>query len=586
MYNLLQFIRPYKKQMILGPMFKFIEAVLELMIPTVMILIVDKGIGSKNSVYVYKIGGIMLVMATLGVAAAFCCQYFASVASQGFGTLVRNALFTEIQSFSFSEIDEFGTASLINRITNDVNQLQLAIAMLIRLAVRAPFLCIGGIIMAMYLDLKLSTIMILSLPIFLFAIYLIISNSTPLYGMVQKKLDNISLVLRENLTGVRIIRAFARTSYEKKRFENFNEDLARTSIHVGKITSLMNPVTNMIMNLSVLAILKFGAIGVNDGGMTQGKVMAYINYTTLVLSALIVVANLVAIFTKASASVIRVNEIFEKELSLVDKSNSFKISSIDKSLPIIQFKNVSFAYSSSSEYCIENISFEINRGETVGVIGSTGAGKTTLINLISRFYDPQKGRVLVNGIDVKDYSKLDLRSTIGLVPQKAILFSGTVKDNIKVGFQKASDEEIKRAIKIAQASEFVDKLPLGYNTNISQGGVNLSGGQKQRLTIARAIVKDPEILILDDSSSALDFATDLALRRALKNNKNAMTTIIVSQRITTIENADKVIVLNDGKIVDVGKHDELMKNCDVYKEIFYSQLENEEEYQNEKENIH
>ena len=566
-------MKPYKKQIILGSIFKLLEAIFELLIPTIMVLIIDKGIKSRDTVYIFKIGGLMAFMAILGVSASFTCQYFASIASQGFGTRLRNGLFEKIQSFSFYEIDEFGTASLINRITNDINQLQLALAMFIRLAIRVPFLCTGGVIMAMFLDLKLSSIMILSLPLFLFVLYLIMSKSTPLYGLVQKKLDKLALVLRENLSGIRVIRAFGMEAYEKKRFDNSNEDLLNTAISVGKIVNIMNPVTNLIMNASLIAILWFGAIRVNNGALTQGKIIAFINYTTLVLSALIIVANLVIIFTKAGASLKRVNEILMTESTIKDISSYKEIE--DESAPIIEFDKVSFMYKDAGDYSLQDISFKIKKGQTIGIIGSTGAGKTSIINLIPRFYDAVKGKVLVKGVDVKQYRKDKLRNMIGVVQQKPVLFTGTIKDNISWGLENATEEEIKKAAKIAQAHKFIEGMKEGYDTVIFHGGVNFSGGQKQRLTIARALVKNPEILILDDCSSALDFATDLELRKALKNNTKDMTVIMVTQRITTIENADMIIVLNDGKIEGVGTNDELLKSCLVYKEIYNSQLQKE-----------
>lgn len=581
MFKLIHFLKPYKKQFILAPMFKLLEAILEVLIPTIMVFITDKGVKSGNTSYILQIGGIMLLMATLGVIASFTCQYNSATVSQGFGTLLRNALFEKVGTFSNNELDEFGTASLINRITNDVNQLQLAIAMFIRLAIRVPFLCIGGVIMAMFLDLKLSSIMILLLPLFIFVLYLIMSRTIPLYKVLQGKLDKLSLVLRENLTGVRIVRAFARTDYEKARFENSNNDFANTAIKVGKISALMNPMTNIIMNFSILAILWFGGKRVNVGGMSQGKIIAFINYTTLVLSALIVVTNLVITFTKAAASAARVNEVFDTEVTIIDGTTTLKNVKTDEDASIIEFKDVSFAYKNSKDYAIRNMSFDIKAGQTVGIIGGTGSGKTTIINLIPRFYDITKGSILFNRIDVKNYLQDELRNEIGLVPQKAVLFSGTIAENIKWGLMDATEPQVQKAAKIAQASDFINKLSKGYATDISQGGANFSGGQKQRLTIARALVRNPKVLILDDSSSALDYTTDAALRKALRNTTKEMTVIMVTQRVSTIKDADKILVLDEGELVGIGTHDELMKGCSVYKEICLSQLEKEEE-KNEK----
>ncbi|WP_238919197.1 ABC transporter ATP-binding protein [Clostridium sp. YIM B02555] len=575
MNNLLKFVKPYKKQVILGPIFKLLEAVFEISIPTIMILITDKGIGTKNINYIFEIGLIMLLMAILGVLSSFTCQYFSSFASQGFGTILRNEMFKKIGTFSYNEIDAFGTPSLINRVTNDVNQLQLGLAMVIRLAIRVPFLCIGGIVMAMYLDIKLSLIMYLSIPFFAFAIYLIMNKSLPLYKVVQKKLDKLALILRENLSGVRVIRAFSRVEGEKVRFKESNEELASTAIKVGKISALMNPVTSIIMNFALMAVIWFGGIRVNIGGMTTGKVIAYINYINMVLSALIVLANLIVTFTKAAASAARVNEIFNTDSSIKYQGSSEFNKVTDEAIPVLKFDNVSFAYKGSKEDAISNISFEIKRGQTVGIIGGTGSGKTTLVNLIPRLYDTTKGSILINGVNVRDYYKKELDENVGLVPQKAILFSGTVAENIRWGNETADMSEVKKAAEIGMAADFVEKMPEKYETHISQGGVNFSGGQKQRVTIARALVKKPEILIMDDSLSALDYATDAALRKALRENTEDMTVIMVTQRISTIKDADLIIVLDDGNLAGVGTHEELLKESDVYKEICSSQITKE-----------
>ncbi|WP_315074157.1 ABC transporter ATP-binding protein [uncultured Clostridium sp.] len=575
MNNLLKFIKPYKKQVILGPIFKLLEAVFEISIPTIMVLITDKGIGTKDINYIIKIGLIMLLMAVCGVLSSFICQYFASIAAQGFGTALRNAIFKKIGTFSYNEIDDFGTSSLINRVTNDVNQLQLGLAMFIRLAIRVPFLCIGGIIMAMLLDVKLSLIMYLSIPFFIFAIYLIMSKSLPLYKVVQKRLDKLALILRENLSGVRVIRAFSRVEGERIRFKESNEELAGTAIKVGKISALMNPVTSIIMNFALMAVIWFGGIRVDSGAMTTGKVIAYINYINMVLSALIVLASLIVTFTKAAASAARVNEVFNTETSIKYNGNKSFNKECDDTIPILKFDKVSFSYKGSKEDAVSDITFEIERGQMVGIIGGTGSGKTTLVNLIPRLYDTSKGDILINGISVRDYKKNELDNNIGFVPQKAVLFSGSVSDNIKWGAQNATMDEVKKAAEIGMAKDFIEKMPEKYDTYISQGGVNFSGGQKQRLTIARALVKKPEILIMDDSLSALDYATDAALRKALKENSNGTTVIMVTQRISTIKDADLIIVLDDGKLAGVGNHEELLKASDVYKEICSSQITKE-----------
>ncbi|WP_196008138.1 ABC transporter ATP-binding protein [Clostridium tyrobutyricum] len=575
MLKLLKFIKPYRKQVILGPIFKLLEAIFEILIPTIMVLIVDKGIKSGSTSYILKIGIIMFLMAAIGIICSFTCQYFASIASQGFGTILRKELFKKIGTLSYDEIDEYGTSSLINRVTNDVNQLQLALAMFIRLAIRVPFLCIGGIIMATFLDPKLSVIMYLSIPVFAFVVYMIMSRSLPFYKIVQKKLDKLALVLRENLSGVRVVRAFSKMEYEKARFKKSNEDQTNTSIRVGKISALMNPITSLIMNFSVLFILWFGGIRVNGGVVTKGKIIAYINYATLVLSALIIVANLIVIFTKAAASASRVNKVFDINPSIEYNNNFSDNKEVIRDIGSIKFEHVFFAYKNAKEYSLKDISFCIESGQTIGIIGGTGSGKTTLVNLISRLYDVVRGRILVDGIDVREYSKDKLGYKIGLVPQKAVLFSGTVMENIKWGKDNASLSEIEKAAEISKAAEFIEKLPLKYETGISQGGINFSGGQKQRLTIARAVVRNPEILIMDDSLSALDYTTDAALRKDLRNNTRGMTVIMVSQRISTIRSADKIIVLDDGNISGMGTHEQLLENCSVYREIYNSQVSKE-----------
>lgn len=577
MFKLIRFLKPYKKQVILGPAFKLLEAILELLIPLLMALLIDNGVKTHNLSYVLKIGGFMLLTAIIGAASAFVCQYYASIASQGVGTVIRNDLFKKIETFSFVEIDKLGTSSLINRLTSDVNQLQLAVAMLIRLVVRVPFLCVGGIIMVMFINFKLSIILLIMMPLFAIILYFIMSKSIPLYKNVQQKLDKLSIVVRENLSGVRVIRAFAKVDSERLRFNKANKDYADNTINVGKISALLNPATTVIINFGIAAVLWFGGIEVNIGNMTQGEVIAFINYINTILSALIILANLVILFTKAAASASRVNEVFSIQPSIVDKKSSLEAlsSNIDSSATVIEFKNVSFSYNKSSEYALKNINFRINRGETIGIIGSTGSGKTTLISLIARLYDTTEGSVTVNGIDVKDQAQNSLRNIIGMVPQKAVLFKGTVSENIRWGKEFATEDEIREAARIAQADKFIENLPQGYDTIISQGGSNLSGGQKQRLTIARALVRKPEILILDDSSSALDYATDTALRKELKENTNNMTVIMITQRVSTIKNSDLIIVLDEGEIVGIGKNDILMETCDVYSEIYNSQLESE-----------
>lgn len=583
MFKLVKYLKPYLKQVTLGPTFKLFEAILELLIPLMMAKLIDNGVRANNSSYIYMMGVIMVITAIIGAFSAFVCQYYASVASQGFGTTMRNLLFKRVQSFSLNEIDKIGVPSLINRITSDVNQLQFAVAMLIRLVVRVPFLCIGGLIMAMFINMKLSLILLVIMPIFVVFVYFIMSRTVPLYKAVQKKLDTLSVIIRENLSGVRVIRAFARLDKERERFIKSNKEYAEASISVGRVSALLNPVTTVVVNLGIAAILWFGGIEVYEGNMTQGEVIAYINYVNMILSALIVLANLVVTFTKAAASANRVNEILELEPSIVDKTDLTNITATNQlknnhndDIPIIEFRNVSFSYTESSEYALKNISLEFKKGQRVGIIGSTGSGKSTLVNLIVRFYDTTEGTVYVDGRNVKDYKQKELRDKIGLVPQKSVLFSGTIEDNLRWGNEKASQEGIEAAAKIAQAYEFIAKKEEGFKSIVSQGGTNLSGGQKQRLAIARAIVKKPELLILDDSISALDYATDAAFRRMLSENLSDKTIIMVTQRISTIKNADLIVVLDDGEIVGIGKNDYLLENCLVYQEIYSSQDEAKE----------
>lgn len=574
MFKLVRYLKPFKKEVILGPIFKLTEAIFELIVPLVMARIIDIGVKNSDLNYVLKMGLVMILLGVIGLSCALTCQYFAAKASQGFGTIVRNDLFSHINTLSHAEIDQIGTPSLITRLTNDVNQLQLAVAMLIRLAVRVPFLIIGSAVMAMMLDIKLSLIFFIVIPIITLTIYLIMSKSIPYYRVIQAKLDRISLITRENLEGVRVIRAFSKQKNEAERFNEANEDLLQTSINVGKISALLNPLTYVIMNFAIIVILWCGGIRVDEGILTQGQIIAFVNYMTQILLALVVLANLVVIFTKASASATRVNEIFNTHSIVVESIKDNKV--VTDKTSKITFKDVCFSYGGSDEEALSHISFSIEPGETIGVIGGTGSGKSTLINLLARFYDVTQGEVLIDGINVKDYSFEKLRQKIGLVPQKVVLFSGTLRENLKWADEDATDVQIEKALKIAQAYEFVEALPEKYDTYMVQDGKNLSGGQRQRLTIARALVRNPEILILDDSASALDFATEARLRKALKEETKEMTVLMISQRVSTIKNADKILVLDDGELVGIGSHQQLIEKCDVYKEICLSQLSNGE----------
>ncbi|MCD8025848.1 MAG: ABC transporter ATP-binding protein/permease [Clostridiales bacterium] len=572
MYKLRRYLKDYKKECTVGPLCKLFEAILELLVPLVTASIIDVGVKNGDSAYVLKMGGVMILLAVVGLCSALVCQYFASRASQGVGTKIRSDLFLHINSLSHAELDRLGTPSLITRITNDTNQVQQAVAMSIRLFTRAPFIVIGSMVMAMTINLKLSVIFFIAALLIAAALYFVMSRSIPIFGAMQKKLDKIGLISRENLSGNRVIRAFSKQESEKKRIDAATEDLAKTSIRVSRLSALLSPVTYAVTDLAVIAIIYFGAINVNNGaGMQSGDIIALVNYMTQILLAMIVVANLVVLLTKASASAARINEVFETEPSVKEKTREIISVDTGKSTPKVEFNDVSFTYGDGDNE-LDNISFKIMRGQTVGIIGGTGSGKSTLINLIPRFYDAASGSVSVDGVNVKEYSFLQLRSQIGIVPQQSVLFSGTVRENMKWQNKDAGDEDIINALKIAQAYEFVEKLPNGLDSYVEQGGRNFSGGQRQRLCIARAIAGNPKLLILDDSFSALDFATDAALRRALKQSTSDMTVIIVTQRCSTIKNADRILVLDDGVLAGSGTHSELFDTCDCYREICLSQL--------------
>lgn len=576
MKKLARYLKNFKKQVIIGPIFKLLEAIFELIVPLVMASIIDNGIANGDKAYVLKMGGVMILLGVLGLIFALICQYSAALASQGVGTKLRNDLFKHINSLSYKEIDELGTNSLITRITNDVNQIQLVVAMLIRLVIRAPFLVIGAAVMALMIDLKLGLIFIVVAPLVSAVLYFVMSRSVPYYKARQTKLDEVSLITRENLSGARVIRAFSKQEHEKERFHESSDEVADIAIRVGKLSAILNPATFIILNVAIIAIIWFGGFRVDNGSLTQGQIIAFVNYMTQISLALVVVANLVVIFTKGSASAARINEILETESSVIDGTYASDSDKNKNSLPKIQFKDVSFSFLGNEEYSLEHLTVDIKKGETVGIIGGTGSGKTTLVNLLPRFYDTTKGSILIDGIDVKEYNLQDLRKQFGIVPQKAALFSGTILENMRFAKEDASMEEIRKAARIAQAEEFIESKSEGYNTVLSQGGKNLSGGQKQRLTIARALVGSPEILILDDSASALDFATDAKLRKAIHDNCEDMTVFIVSQRANSIKYADKIIVLDDGLVKGIGTHDELFDNCEVYREICLSQLSEEE----------
>ena len=564
------FFAPYKKELIVGPFCKLVEAVLELLIPLIMAEIIDKGIALADWKFVLKYSGLIVLACTSGLCFSLVCQIFASRCSQGYGTDVRNALFKHINSLSSEQFDDFGTPSLLTRLSGDINQLQVAVAMLIRLVVRAPFIIIGSVVMAIILNPRLSLVFIAATPVIALALFFIMRSTVPRYKKVQKKVDDLSKVTRENLTGVRVVRAFAKEEEERERFDGEAKALAKAASVVGAISALLNPVSLLIINLAITAVVYFGGDMVNTGDMTQGEVTAFVSYLTQISLALVITANLVVIFTKASASGARVKEVLNTSPSVTDGEG---VEWGEDGAPRVEFKHVFFGYGGND--VLQDISFKIYPSKVVGVIGGTGSGKSTLVNLLPRFYDVRRGSVLVNGRNVKDYKLKQLRDRIGYVPQRTVLFSGTIRENMLWGNPGATDEDIMQALRTAQAEEFVAKLPEGLDTQVNQGGKNFSGGQRQRLTIARALVRRPEIVIMDDSASALDFATDLKLRTAIRHNLTDTTTFIVSQRATSVRHADLIIVLDGGVAVGMGRHDELMRTCEVYREIVQSQEDKE-----------
>lgn len=574
MKRVLIYLKNYKKQLILGPFFKLLEAIFELIVPVVMAKIIDNGIGNNDTGYILKMGGVMVILGICGLLFALVCQYFASQCAYGFGTDLRKSLYEHINTLSYSSIDKLGTSTLINRITNDTNSVQTGVNMFIRLAFRAPFLVAGAIVASMLIDLKLSIAFLIITPIISLIIYAVMSKTIPLYKKTQQKLDKTATLTRENLEGTRVIRAFSHQEDEIKNFNKACNDLSDNAILAGKISSVLNPVTFMVMNLGIVAIIYFGGIRVDGGSITQGELTAFINYMTQILLALVVLANLIVTFTKAIASANRISDIFECKNEII----SGNLDSVDKNAEnSIEFENVSFRYNGAGDNSLENITFKIRKGGMLGIIGGTGSGKSTLSALIPRFYDADSGNIKIFGRDIKQYDTDFLRKIVGNVPQKAVLFTGTVRENMQLADENATDEEIIKALKIAQAWEFVEKFPRKLDTIISQGGKNLSGGQKQRISIARAFIGNPEIVILDDSTSALDYATDLAFRKAIKENLRDTTVIMISQRATSLKDADNIIVMDDGKAVGTGTHENLLENCEVYKEIYSSQLNSKED---------
>lgn len=562
----MKYLKPYRKEAVIGFFFKLIEAFFELIVPIVVADIIDYGILHQDQPYILQRGLLLLALALLGYACALVCQYFASKTSQGFGTYLRNDMFKAIHAYDYENIDEIGIPSLMTRITNDTNQLQLAVAMTIRLASRSPFLILGSLVMAFRISVPIALIFICAAPILALAIYGVMSKSLPLYLKIQKQLDHVSLICRENLAGIRVIRAFSKQKQEKERFQQATQKQKDMQIQVGKLSALLNPSTSVIVNCAILVILYAGGLQVNAGHLTQGEVIALINYMNQILLSMFAFANVIVIYNKATACYKRVQEVLAIQPAIQDG----KCLIDNQEGPLVTFDHVSFSYQGS--HALHDISFSIHQGETIGIIGGTGSGKSTLIHLIPRFYEATQGQIYIKNKPIQDYSLFSLRQMIGLVPQQATLFTGTIKENICLAKENASDDEVKQALHLAQAS-FVDEWKDGIYSHITQGGHNLSGGQKQRLTIARALVRNPELLILDDSASALDFATDAALRKAISTLPQ--TTIIVSQRVSAIMHADKILVLSHGELVGMGKHDELMKTCEIYQQIVTSQMSKE-----------
>lgn len=567
-FSLFRYLKPYWVQCIVGPLFKLAEAVLELYMPFLLAQVIDRGIATGDYAYVRRMAFVLVGIVAIGLGMALVCQYLASKISQGFGTTLRNELFAKIMAFSHSDTDRFGAPTLVNRLTNDVNQLQFMVAMLIRLVIRAPFLCVGGMIMAFVLDWRLALIIVAVIPLFILTMTLIMKKSVPLYKRVQTHFDGMSRIIRENMSGVRVIRAFGKTQQENDRFAGELDEFTAASVRVAKVSILLNPITQLIMNAAILLILAVtGVTAHNDGDVSTGTIVALINYANQILAALIVVSNLVVTFTKAYASANRVAEVLSIDTAVASGNLTYAPVS---GVPQIEFRSVFFTYG-DGENELEDISFTVQRGETVGIIGTTGAGKTTLINLLMRFYDVSSGEIRINGHDIRDYDLSSLRGAVAAVPQKVQLFSGTVEQNIRWGKPDATDEQVVRAARAAQADGFITAKPEGYQAQIERGGVNFSGGQRQRLAIARALVRDFDILVLDDSSSALDYSTDAAIRSAIREEYAGKTLIIVSQRVNSIMNADKILVLDNGRLVAEGTHESLLRTSDFYHEICASQ---------------
>lgn len=571
-WKLLVYLKDYIKESVLGPLFKLLEASFELMVPLVMAAIIDVGIANRDVSYVLKMGGVLLLLATVGLTSSLTAQYFAAKAAVGFSAKLKSALFRHIESFSYNEIDQTGSTGLITRMTSDVNQVQSGINLVLRLFLRSPFIVFGAMVMAFTIDVKAAMVFVVTIPLLSIVVFGVMLICIPLYKKVQAGLDGILGITRENLTGARVIRAFRKEKEETEKFENENERLNRLQFFVGRFSALMNPLTFVIVNGAVIVLIWTGAIKVEMGVLTQGAVVALVDYMSQILVELVKLANLIITVTKAIACGNRIQDIFEMQSTLPEETHENLVDAgTEKPDEMVSFEQVGLIYQNASAESLTEISFVAKKGETIGVIGGTGSGKTSLINLIPRFYDCTSGRIRIKGIEVDKYPLAQLREMIGIVPQKAVLFQGTIRTNMQWGKKEATDEEIWEALKTAQAADFVRNKEGGLDAPVEQGGRNFSGGQRQRLTIARALVKKPEILILDDSASALDYMTEAALRKGIRDNLQETTVFIVSQRASSILQADRIIVLEDGVAAGLGTHEELMERCDVYREIYQSQ---------------
>lgn len=575
MKSLLKYLKEYRKEAVLAPLFKLLEATFELIVPLVMAAIIDTGIGTQNRPYILKMCGVLVLLAAVGLVSAITAQWFAAKAATGFSAKLRHLLFEHIQELSFSQMDLFGTDTLITRMTSDVNQVQNGVNLVLRLFMRSPFIVFGAMVMAFTVDVKAALIFVVTIPVLSVVVFGIMLWTMPLYRKVQGKLDRIMTGTRENLTGVRVIRAFGREESEEESFRTENAALSRMQQFVGKISGLMNPVTYILINLATVYLIYTGAVRVDCGILTQGQVVALLNYMSQILVELIKLANLIIQVTKAWACGDRIADILKVEPDM--KDGLLPADAVRDSETAVEFRNVSLTYEEGAGEALQNISFKVRRGETIGIIGGTGSGKSSLVNLIPRFYDASQGEVLVGGHNVKEYRQEELRSRIGVVLQKAVLFKGTIARNLSFGKSNASAEEMDEALAVSQAKEYVDLKPGRTEFELEQNGRNLSGGQKQRMTIARALIRKPDILILDDSASALDFATDAKLRTAIRGMSRTLTTFIVSQRAASVQYADQILVMDDGRLVGIGTHAELLAGNPVYQEIYYSQFPKEEE---------